>query len=160
MIAACEQEPSPTRAGDGSSHSAPVIVVTKSEIWYEGKLVNSGESIEVAGHVIARRDLPVLPDAAIAHPIRCDIVVEKLERAVAAVEPAIAVIASTKAPIILSSCIYEGWPEVLKECIVMTSAEQIAAHQCDALVSDELAQKLLDRLAPGQHLSPRDFLQR
>jgi hypothetical protein len=118
VIAACKEEPSPTRAGDGSSHFA-----TPS--------------------------------------IRCDVVVEKLKQAVVAeVDPAIAVLVSTKAPVVLSSCIYEPWPESLKDCVMKASASDLVAHRCDAFVSDELAQKLIDRLAPGQHISPRDFLQR
>ena len=160
IAAACETEPSPSRADDGSARSEPLIVVTKSEITYEGKSVGGSESVAVGGHVIATRDLAALPDAATTQPIRCELVVEKLKKTVAAVDPAIAVIAGTKTPVILSSCIYEGWPEALKQCIVTASTEQLAAHHCDALVPDELAQKLLDRLAPGQHISPRDFLQR
>lgn len=137
-------------ADDGTR--PPVIIVTKSEVTYQGQLVGKTRSVR-SGNDLGS-------DAPPTRPIRCGSVIQKLQQAVASVEPALAVIASTKAPVILSSCIYEGWPEPLKECIVMTSAADIAAHHCDALVPDELAQKLLDRLAPGQHLAPRDFLQR
>lgn len=135
MIAACKEEPSPPRAGDGSSHLAPVIIVTKS-------------------------DLPALPDAAAGQPIRCEVVVEKLKRVVAHVDPALALIATTKSPIVLASCFNERWSEPLKECIMTRTSADIAEHACDAQVPDELAQKLLDRLAPGRRLSPQDFLRR
>jgi hypothetical protein len=129
----------------GSSHFqlAPVIVVTKSEITYEGKLVG---------------DLPVLPDATTS--ITCTSVVEKLKRAVASYDATLGALVGTKAPMVLGSCLNDHWPESLKECIVAATPEELVGHRCDVLVPDELAQKLLDRLAPGQRLSPRDFLRR
>lgn len=63
-------------------------------------------------------------------------------------------------PQLLAACVGDNWPEPLRQCIVTHAAQDLANHACDALISDELAQKLLDRVAPGQHLSPRDFLQR
>lgn len=135
LIAACKEEPSPSRAGDGSSHLAPPQFTVESEITYRG-------------------DRPRMPPT-------CSSTVEHLKSAVMLYDAALYTLAQTKAPIVLAACIDDEWPMELKECIAGTpSDELIRDHECDKLVPDELAQKLLDRLAPGQHISPRDFLQR
>jgi hypothetical protein len=128
LIAACKEEPSPSRAGDGSSHlqaaEEPVVVVTKSEI-------------------------------------ACSRVVTLLQSAVTHEDAATGQLVRLKAPVILAACIDDAWPLELKACIASTpTPDLISKHVCDKLVTDELAQKLLDRLAPGQRLSARDFLQR
>lgn len=125
LIAACKEEPSPSRAGDGSSHvEAPVVVVTKSEV-------------------------------------ACSAVVSRLQSAARLEDAAKGQVVQFKAPMILAACIDDAWPLELRACIASTpTADLIGKHVCDKLVTDELAQKLLDRLAPGQRISPRDFLQR
>ena len=125
LIAACEQEPSPSRAGDGSSHFVPpVVVVTKSEV-------------------------------------ACSAVITRIQSAAMLEDPAMGQVVQFKAPMILAACINDEWPLELKACIASTPAvDLISKHVCDKHVTDELAHKLLDRLAPGQQISPRDFLQR
>lgn len=136
IAAACEKEPSPSRADDGSARSAPVLVVTKSEITYD-------------------------PTRRPRMPPTCSDVLRSLQGAALYEDAALGNIVRLKAPMILGACIDHEWPMALKLCIVTTpTSDLISKHVCDKLVTDELAQKLLDRVAPGQHLSPRDFLQR
>ena len=90
----------------------------------------------------------------------CSDLLPHLRAAVLHMEPNAALVFDHMAPQLLGACLGDHWPEPLRQCIVTHAAAEIANHACDALISDEDAQKLIDRLAPGQQLSPRDFLQR
>ena len=136
IAAACEKEPSPSRADDGSARSAPVVVVTKSEITYD-------------------------PTRRPRMPPTCSDVVGLLQGAAMYEDGALGHIVRLKAPMILAACIDDEWPMDLKLCISGTPTnELISGHKCDKLVSDELAQKLIDRVAPGQQLRVADYLHR
>ena len=76
------------------------------------------------------------------------------------IEPKAGFVFDNLQPQILGACLADHWPEPLRRCIVTASAAELAAHKCDALVPDELAQRLVDRLAPGRGLRASDFLVR
>ena len=90
----------------------------------------------------------------------CSDLLPHVRKAVLHVEPNAGLVFYHMQPQLLGACLYDHWPEPLRRCIVTHAAEDLANHACDALISDELAQKLIDRLAPGQRIRPRDFLQR
>jgi hypothetical protein len=90
----------------------------------------------------------------------CSDLLPHLRAAVLHVEPNAALVFDHMQPQLLAACVGDDWPDPLRQCIVTHAAEEIASHACDAHISDELAQKLIDRVAPGQHVSPGDFLQR
>ena len=91
--------------------------------------------------------------------VSCNVVIDKLRATVASYDAAMAALVGMKAPVVLASCLSDGWPAPLKECIAHEAPAAIAAHACDAFIPEELAQTLVDRLAPGRGLRARDFLQ-
>jgi len=93
-------------------------------------------------------------------PPACGEVIEHLNSALFTYDPKYVALAGTYATRVLASCHDDGWPDALKRCIVSASPRALLDHACDKHVSDELAEKVLARVAPGQDIRPADFLQR
>lgn len=138
---------------------APVVVVTKSEITYQGHLVSASES---RCHPAPDGSLHCDEPGSAAAPATptCGEVMEHLNSALFTYDPKYVALAGTYATRVLASCHDDGWPDALKHCIVSTPPRALLDHACDKQVSDELAQKVLARVAPGQNIRPADFLQR
>src|SRR4051812_27875525 len=140
-LAACDSEPPLLSAQRGEPpHSARVVVV-KSEITLEDRqgvaqqvsLGGDSESMSDAelrpmletklgsGYVCDHQGSDVVCKRTSQPPITCGLVMEHLNSALFAYEPAYMALAGTYAPRVLASCHQDAWPDALKQCIAESS---------------------------------------
>ena len=156
FVSACDSDAKLDSHPDEPAKLAPVIIVTKTEITYQGKVVATHESKMVDGKVVLDRD--ALEDAVAATKppeprVDCDAVAAKVPSVLFAYDPGYFTFAAQVRPKVRESCIEDAWPEPLRRCIVTPAPDKLVHDRaCGELVPDELSAKVATRfgVAPSQ----------
>jgi hypothetical protein len=135
---------------------APIIIVTKGEITYQGQLV---ATVDSSAHVIEAGNghpIDAANSAEVAQSVSCTRVLQQLRSAVFAYDPQYIALSATFASKVVASCQDDAWPDELKRCIVDATPEALAhAHACENVVPAELWPKIAKRFGVSRDSLPQ-----